>query len=34
MSYRVYLDNGRGGPFTLIYEGIPSSYSYEAGVVE
>ena len=33
-SYRVYLDNGRGGPFTMIYEGVPSSYSYEAGIEE
>ena len=33
-TYKVYLDNGRGGPFTLIFEGVPSSYSYEAGVTE
>ena len=33
-SYKIYLDNGRGGPFTLIYEGTPSSYSYVAGVEE
>ena len=30
----MYLDNGRGGPFKLIYEGIPSSYSYLAGEAE
>ena len=29
-GYRVYLDDGFGGPFTLVYDGknVPSTYSF------
>lgn len=32
-GYKVYIDNGRGGPFELILDatGFPSRYSYTAG---
>ena len=30
-SFQVYIDNGRGGPFELVFSGFPSSYSYFAG---
>jgi hypothetical protein len=35
-GYRVYLDNGRGGPFTLIFDtvGYSSIYSYTTGQTE
>ena len=36
LGYRVYIDNGRGGPFSLVYDGemFPSTYSYLAGEIE
>lgn len=35
-GYRVYLDNGRGGPFRLIYDsvGYSSIYEYQAALAE
>lgn len=35
-GYRVYLDNGRGGPFRLIYDsvGYSSIYHYQASLKE
>lgn len=35
-GYKVYIDNGRGGPFSLILDAasFPSSYSYLAGEIE
>lgn len=30
-GYKVYLDDGFGGPFTLVYDGLnyPSTYSFK-----